>query len=86
MSLCGQEIQIYIPDQMVNARHAIIRGQNGRFFIEQHPENRGPQGQPLYPLQLRGQDVVMPQQLKHGDDVVMGQTLLRFETRDKQSS
>jgi hypothetical protein len=86
MSRYGQEIQIYIPDQMVNVRHAIIRGQKGRFFIEQHPENRGPQGQPLYPLQLRGHDVVMPQQLKNGDDVVMGQTLLRFETRDKHSS
>jgi hypothetical protein len=86
VSLYGQEVQIYIPDQMVNNRHAIIRGQKGRFFIEQHPENRGPQGQPLYPLQLRGQDLVMPQELRHGDDVVIGQTLLRFETQKRQAS
>ena len=86
MSMYGQEVQIYIPDAMVNARHAVITGQKGQFFIEQHPENRGAQGQPLYPLQLRGQDIVMPQHLKHGDDLVIGQTLLRFETRKKQSS
>jgi hypothetical protein len=85
-SLYSQEVQIYIPDQMVNNRHAVIRGQKGRFFIEQHPDNRGPQGQPLYPLQLRGQDVVMPQELRNGDDVVIGQTLLRFETRKTQAN
>src|SRR5262249_8809166 len=82
----GPEVQIYIPDQMVNNRHAIIRGQKGHFFIEQHPENRGPQGQPLYPLQLRGQDVIMRQELRNGDDVIIGQTLLRFETRKTQVS
>ncbi|PYS41721.1 MAG: hypothetical protein DMG14_06375, partial [Acidobacteria bacterium] len=54
VTLYGHEVQIYIPDAMVNARHAIIRGRKGHFFIEQHSENRGPQGQPLYPLQLRG--------------------------------
>lgn len=86
VTLYGQEVQIYIPDQMVSNRHAIIRGQKGHFFIEQHPENRGPQGQPLYPLQLRGRDVVMRQELRHGDDVVIGQTLLRFEMRHKQAS
>ena len=86
MSMYGQEVQIYIPDAMVNSRHAIIGGRKGHFFIEQHPENRGPQGQPLYPLQLRGQDVVMAQQLRHGDDVIIGQTLLRFESRKKQQS
>jgi hypothetical protein len=85
-SLYSQEVQIYIPDQMVNNRHAIIRGQKGRFSIEQHPDNRGPQGQPLFPLQLRGQDVVMPQELRNGDDVVIGQTLLRFETRKTQAN
>jgi hypothetical protein len=83
VSLYGQEIQIYIPDAMVNDRHAVIRGRKGQFFIEQHPENRGPQGQPLYTLQLRGQDVIMAQPLRNGDDVVIGQTLLRFETRKK---
>src|SRR5437867_1225454 len=79
VTLYGHEVQIYIPDAMVNARHAIIRGRKGHFLIEQHPENRGPQGQPLYPLQLRGEDVIMPQQLRHGDDLVMGQTLIRYE-------
>jgi hypothetical protein len=84
VTLYGHEVQIYIPDQMVNNRHAVIRGQRGHFFIEQHPENRGPQGQPLYPLQLRGQDILMRQELRNGDDVVIGQTLLRFETRKTQ--
>jgi len=86
VSLYGQEVQIYIPDQMVNNRHAIIRGQKGHFYLEQHPENRGPQGQPMYPLQLRGQDVIMPLEMRNGDDVVIGQTLLRFETRKRQAS
>jgi hypothetical protein len=86
VSLYGHEVQIYIPDQMVKSRHAVIRGQKGHFSIEQHPENRGPQGQPLYPLQLRGQDVIMPQELRHGDDVVIGQTLFRFETRKREAS
>jgi hypothetical protein len=86
VTLYGNEVQIYIPDAMVNDRHAVIRGRNGQFFVEQHPENRGPQGQPLYPLQLRGRDVVMPQQLRHGDDLIMGQTLFRFEMRKTQAS
>src|SRR5262245_49057353 len=74
MSMYGPEVQIFIPDAMVNMRHAIIAGKKGHFYLEQHPENRGPQGLPLYPLQVRGRDIVTPMELKHGDDVVIGQS------------
>jgi len=84
MSRFGPDVQILIPDALVSPKHAFIVGRSGQFFVQQHPENRGRQGQPLNPLQVRGQDVIGERQLRHGDDIVMGQTLLRFETRKKE--
>jgi pSer/pThr/pTyr-binding forkhead associated (FHA) protein len=84
MSRFGPEVQIFIPDALVSPRHAFIIGRNGQFFVQQHPENRGRQGQPLNPLQVGGQDVIGERQLRHGDNIVIGQTLLRFETRKKE--
>jgi hypothetical protein len=83
MSMLGSEVQIRIDDALVSSKHAIIVARNGQFFVQLHPENRGRQGQPLQPLQVRGQDVITDRQLRHGDDIVVGQTLLRFETKKK---
>jgi FHA domain len=84
MSRFGPEVHIFIPDALVSPKHAFIVGRNGQFFVQQHPENRGRQGQPLNPLQVGGQDVIGERQLRHGDNIVLGQTLLRFETKKKE--
>jgi hypothetical protein len=81
-----QDVQIYIPDAMVGPRHAILFSKKKRFFIQLHPENAGPQGQPLEPLQIGDMNIVGTRELRNGDEVVVGQTLLRFTTKKKQAS
>lgn len=81
-----QDVQIYIPDAMVGPRHAILFAKKKRFFIQLHSENTGPQGQPLEPLQVGETNVVGTRELRNGDELVVGQTLLRFTTKRKQAS
>jgi len=80
----AHEVQVYIPDAMVAERHAFLSGRGGRFYIELHPENKGPQGQPVHLLQVRGYGITMPQELRDGDDIIVGQTLLQFHTQRRK--
>ena len=78
--------QIYIPDAMVSPRHAMIFGSKKRYFVQIHPENVTSHGQPVKPLLLADQNVVGTRELKNGDELVVGQTLLRFVTKRKDQS
>jgi hypothetical protein len=79
------EVQIYLPDAMVAARHAVLMANKGRFFLQPHADNLGPQGQPVRPLTVGNTQVVSTRELRHGDEIVVGQTLLRFLTARKTS-
>jgi len=79
-------VDVYIPDAMVSPRHALLFEKTKRFFLEVHRENMGPQGQPVSPLELNGQNVGAARELRDGDDVVIGQTLLRFSSRKKTAT
>jgi hypothetical protein len=85
-TMYAQDVQVYIPDAMVGARHAILFAKKKRFFVQLHPENAGPHGQPVETLQVGDVDIVGTRELRNGDELVVGQTLLRFMTRRKQAS
>ncbi len=85
-TMYARPVDIYIPDAMVAARHAVLSAQAKRFYIQLHPDNTGPQGQPMAPLELNGTNVAGPRELHDGDDLVIGQTLLRFSSRKKTAA
>lgn len=81
-----QDVQIYVPDAMVAPRHAILFAAKKRFFVQLHPDNTGPHGQPLEALQVGDANVAGTREIRNGDELVVGQTLLRFVTKRKQAS
>ena len=84
-TMYAQDVQIYIPDAMVGPRHAILFARNRRFYVQLHPENTGPHGQPIEPLQMGEENVTGTRELRDGDEVIIGQTLLRFMTKQKRA-
>jgi len=85
MTMYGRPVDVYIPDAMVAKRHAVLSATGKRFYLQQHPENVGPQGQPLATLQINSSNVISTRELHDGDEIVIGQTLLRFLSK-KQSA
>ncbi len=83
MTLYARAVDIYIPDAMIARRHAIMSAQRKRFYIQQHPENVGPHGQPLSILQVNRANVTGTRELHDTDEIVLGQTLLRFSSRKR---
>ena len=81
----SRDVQIYIPDAMAAKRHAILYERKKHFFLQQHPDNVGQRGQPLSALQVGRANVVGTVELRDGDDVLIGQTLLRFYTTRKRA-
>jgi len=81
MTMYGRPVDIYIPDAMIAKRHAVLFAKSKAFYIQQHQENMGPQGQPLSPLQVNNANVAGTRELRAGDEIVMGQTLLRFSSK-----
>ncbi len=86
MTMYAGDVQVYIPDALVGPRHAILFAKKKRFFVQLHPDNAGPQGQPLEPLQVGDANITGTRELRNGDELIIGQTLLRFMTRRKQPS
>jgi hypothetical protein len=86
MTLYARPVDVYIPDAMVAKRHAALFAQGKRFYIQQHPENVGPQGQPLSPLQVNNANVTSTKELRDQDEIVIGQTLLRFSSRKQAAA
>jgi hypothetical protein len=86
MTMYARDVQVYIPDALVAPRHALLFERRKRYFIQQHPENVGPQNQPLTPLLLDNMNVVGTRELRDGAEIVVGQTLLRFSLRRKRAA
>jgi hypothetical protein len=70
---------------MVGPKHAVLFAKNKRFYLQLHPDNAGPLGQPIEPLQLGNDNVTGTKEVRDGDEIIVGQTLLRFSTRRKQA-
>jgi hypothetical protein len=83
MTMYARAVDIYLPDAMVAKRHAVLYAAGKRFYLQQHPENVGPHGQPLSPLQVNRANLTAPRELRDGDEIVLGQTLLRFSSRKR---
>jgi len=75
------EVEIFIPDAAIGARHATLFGRERRFYIARHPDASGEAGMARYVLRVRGQTVTKTQELRHNDDVLVGRTALRFVTK-----
>jgi len=80
-TLYGRPVDVYIPDAMIANRHALLYAKDKRFYLQQHENNIGPQGQPLAPLQVNNANVASTRELRDGDEIVLGQTLLKFSSR-----
>lgn len=76
-----QGADIWLPDSAVAPRHAVIFSKEGRYFIARHPDASGPEGVAKYVLRIKGKTVVNSQELRPSDDLLVGRTALRFESR-----
>ncbi|MGC8761178.1 MAG: FHA domain-containing protein [Bryobacteraceae bacterium] len=74
-------VQVFIPDAAIAPRHAILFGKEGRFYIARHPDINNPQGLARYVLRVRGRTVTTSQELRAGDDILVGRTAIKFMTR-----
>lgn len=81
-TLYSQEVQVFLPDEAVAPRHAILTGRNGRFYIERHPESVDPAGFFNYVLQVGGRELQGAQALHSGDEILIGGTRLRFQSTE----
>jgi len=75
------EIEIFIPDVGISARHAILFARDGKYYLERHRDTRSAAGMARYILRVRGKTVPSSQELQDSDDLVVGRTALRFMTR-----
>ena len=80
-TIYSQEIQVFLPDDQIAPKHAIVTAQRGRFLIERHPESIDPQGFFNYTLQVQGKDVRGVESLSNGSDILIGSTRLAFVER-----
>ena len=76
-----QGADICIPDSAMAPRHAVVFAREGRYFIARHPDAGGPEGIAKYVLRIKGKTVVSSQELQPADDLLIGRTALRFESR-----
>lgn len=74
-------VQVFIPDAAIAPRHAILFGKDGRFYIARHPDINNPQGLARYVLRVRGRTVTTSQELRAGDDILVGRTAIKFLTK-----
>jgi len=81
-TLYAQEVQVFLPDEAVAPRHAILTGRNGCFYLERHPESIDPQGLFNYVLQVHGRELEDAQILHSGDEILIGGTRLRFQSTE----
>ncbi len=84
-TIYARGVQIYIPDALVAPRHAVLFAKKKHYYLQQHPSNVGPQGQPAAILEVGNDTVVGVRELRDGDDIILGQTRLRFLTRKSDS-
>ncbi len=78
-----QGADIVIPDAAIAPRHAVVFSKDGRFFIARHPDAGGSEGVAKYVLRIKGKTVLSSQELHPLDDLLIGRTALRFESKRK---
>ena len=78
-----QGADICIPDSAVAPRHAVVFSKDGRFFVARHPDAAGPEGIARYVLRVQGKTVLNSQELRPADDLLIGRTAMRFDTRKR---
>jgi hypothetical protein len=76
-----QGADVWLPDSAVAPRHAVLFSKEGRYFLARHPDASGPEGVAKYVLRIKGKTVVSSQELHPSDDLLIGRTALRFESR-----
>ena len=76
-----QGADICIPDASMAPRHAVLFSKDGRFYIARHPDAAGPEGIAKYVLRIKGKTVVTSQELRPADDILIGRSALRFESK-----
>lgn len=80
----GPGSSIFIPDAAIAARHAVLFGKEGRFYVARHAEAGGQAGLARFVLRVRGKTVTTTQELRDNDDVLVGRTALKFTSRKKE--
>lgn len=76
-----QGADIWLPDSSIAPRHAVLFSKEGRYFIARHPDASGQEGIAKYVLRIKGKTVLSSQELHPSDDLLIGRTALRFESR-----
>ncbi len=76
-----QGADICVPDSAIAPRHAVVFAREGRYFIARHPDAAGPEGIAKFVLRIKGRTVVGSQELHPSDDLLLGRTAMRFESR-----
>jgi len=74
-------LQVFIPDAAIAPRHAVLFGQDGRFFVARHGDINNQAGLARYVLRVRGKTVTTSQELRDGDDILIGRTAVKFIAR-----
>ena len=77
-TLYARNVHVFMPDATMAPRHAILFERNKRFYVQPHPENIGNDGRVDAPLTIGATEIGDTRELRHGDDIRMGQTVFRF--------
>jgi pSer/pThr/pTyr-binding forkhead associated (FHA) protein len=78
------EVEIFIPDAAIAARHATLFARERRFYVARHPDVGGEAGMARYVLRVRGRTVTTTQELRDSDDILVGRTALKFVTKKQR--
>lgn len=78
-------VQVFIPDAAIAPKHAMIFGQEGRFYVARHQDINNQAGLARYVLRVRGKTVTTSHELRDGDDILVGRTAIKFMTKRDQS-
>jgi len=74
-------VQVFIPDAAIAAKHALVFGKEGRFYVARHQGIANSVGLASYVLRVRGKTVITSQALNDGDDILVGRTAIKFVTK-----
>jgi len=76
-----QGADICVPDSAIAPRHAVVFSKEGRYYIARHPDASGPENIAKYVLRIKGKTIVSSQELHPSDDLLIGRTAMRFDSR-----
>ena len=77
-------VQVFIPDAAIAPLHAIVFGQEGRFYVARHRDVNNQAGLARFVLRVRGKTVTTSQELRDGDDILIGRTAIKFISKRAQ--